>query len=166
MYKQVLHNRSRIHNHVPNINLISQHISYLSELNFRMSEPGCPNLAQHVGGPAEVVKCKKCGEQCTWGFSKGDEAKDTQNLLVHEIMAHNWTMPELAHGFRAKGAESKELLDTAIKQAPTHQKACNLVILQAFHMHHLKGIQCPHLDFFGQSCPDLVRILLKSPDFS
>ena len=50
-------------------------------------------------------------------------------------------MPELAHGFRAKGAESKELLDTAIKQAPTHQKACNLVISQAFHMHHLKGIQ-------------------------
>ena len=50
----------------------------------------------------------------------GDEAKDTQNLLVHEIIAHNWTMPELAGVFRAKGTEAKKLLDTAIKQAPTH----------------------------------------------
>ena len=113
-----------------------------------------------------VVECQRCGQQCTRGFSKGEEDQDFQNLLVHEMVVHNSTMPELAHGFRAKGAESKELLDTAIKQAPTHQKACNLVILQAFHMRHLKGIQCPHLDFFGQSCPDLVRILLKSPDFS
>ena len=114
-----------------------------------------------------VVECQRCGQQCTRGFSKGEEDQDFQNLLVHEMVVHNSTMPELAHVFRTQDAsESKELLDTAIKQAPTHQKACNLVILQAFHMRHLKGIQCPHLDFFGQSCPDLVRILLKSPDFS
>ena len=76
-----------------------------------------------------VVECQRCGQQCTRGFSKGEEDQHFQNLLVHEMVVHNSTMPE-------------------------------------FHMHHLKGIQCPHLDFFGQSCPDLVRILLKSPDFS
>ena len=73
-------------------------------------------------------------ELCARGFSDGDEAKDTQNLLVHEIIAHNRTMPELAGVFRAKGAEAKQLFDTAIKQAPTHQKACNLAVMYAFHM--------------------------------
>ena len=43
-------------------------------------------------------------------------------------------MPELAGVFRAKGAEAKQLFDTAIKQAPTHQKACNLAVMYAFHM--------------------------------
>ena len=110
---------------------------YLCELNFRMSEMGSQNLAQDVGGPfpGGVVECKTtCGKHCTRGFSEGDEAKDTQNLLVHEIIAHNWTMPEFARVFRAKGAEVKQLLDTVIKQAPTHQEACNLAVMYAFHM--------------------------------
>ena len=87
-----------------------------------MSETGSPNLAHDVGGPSPggVVECKTCGEICSRGFSNSDEARDTQNLLVHEIIAHNWTMPELARVFRAKGgAEAKKLLDTAVKQAPT-----------------------------------------------
>ena len=101
-----------------------------------MSKTGSPNLAQDVGvpSPGGVVECKTCGELCARGFSDGDEAKDTQNLLVHEIIAHNRTMPELAGVFRAKGAEAKQLFDTAIKQAPTHQKACNLAVMYAFHM--------------------------------
>ena len=39
-------------------------------------------------------------------MENGDESKDTQNLLVHEIIAHNRTMPELAGDFRAKGADA------------------------------------------------------------
>ena len=101
-----------------------------------MSKTGSPNLVQDVGvpSPGGVVECMTCGELCARGFSDGDEAKDTQNLLVHEIIAHNRTMPELAGVFRAKGAEAKQLFDTAIKQAPTHQKACNLAVMYAFHM--------------------------------
>ena len=101
-----------------------------------MSETGSPNLAHDVGGPSPggVVECKTCGELCSRGFSDSDEARDTQNLLVHEIIAHNRTMPELAGVYRAKGAEAKQLFDTAIKQAPTHQKACNLAVMYAFHM--------------------------------
>ena len=80
--------------------------------DFRMSETA-------------VVECQRCGQQCTRGFSKGEEDQDFQNLLVHEMVVHNSTMPELAHVFRTQDAsESKELLDKAIKQAPTHQKAC------------------------------------------
>ena len=81
------------------------------------------------------MECKTCGELCSRGFSDSDEARDTQNLLVHEIIAHNWTMPELVGVFKAKGAEAKQLFDTAIKQAPTHhQEACNLAVMYAFHM--------------------------------
>ena len=82
-----------------------------------------------------VVECQRCGQQCTRGFSKGEEDQDFQNLLVHEMVVHNSTMPELAHVFRTQDAsESKELLDKAIKQAPTHQKACSIALMYAFHM--------------------------------